>query len=128
MKLADFFSVAKQAASEWSSDKAPTHGAALAYYTLFSLAPLLLIAIGISGMIFGEEAARGQIFVHLRGLVGEQGGKAMEEMVLNANSQKGTSVTAIIVGAVTLLVGASTVFGQLQSSLNTVWGVEPKPG
>ncbi len=109
-------------------DNAPTLGAALAYYTVFSLAPLLIISIGIVGLVFGREAAQGQIFEQLRGLVGEESGKAMQEMVRTAASEKSTSMFATVVGGITLLFGASTVFGQLQASLNAIWGVEPKPG
>ena len=103
-------------------------GAALAYYTVFSLAPLLIIAIAIAGLVFGQEAAQGQIFEQLRGLIGEESGKAMQDMVQNANAKPATGVVATLVGVATLLFGASGVFGQLQTSLNTIWEVQPKPG
>lgn len=103
-------------------------GAALAYYTVFSLAPLLLISIALAGFFLGEEAARGQVLNQLSGLIGEQGGQAMQDMVQNANAKPTTGLVASIIGVVTLLFGASGVFGQLQTSLNIVWGVEPKPG
>ncbi|MEA3207471.1 MAG: rane protein [Chthoniobacter sp.] len=128
MKVGDAFSLTKQAAIAWMDDNAPTLGAALAYYTIFSLAPLLIISIGLAGMVLGQEAAQGQIFDQLRSLVGDEGGRAMQEMVRNAGSEKDTSVFATVLGGVTLLFGASTVFGQLQTSLNAVWGVQPKPG
>jgi uncharacterized BrkB/YihY/UPF0761 family membrane protein len=98
-------------------------GAALAYYTVFSLAPLLIIAIAIAGLVLGQEAAQGQIFDQLRGLLGEASGKAMQDMVQNANAKPATGVIAALIGVVTLLFGASGVFGQLQTSLNTIWGV-----
>ena len=109
-------------------DQAPTLGAALAYYTVFSLAPLLVIAIAIAGLVFGHEAAQGQIFDQLRGLLGEASAKAMQDMVQNANAKPATGAVATLIGVVTLLFGASGVFGQLQTSLNAIWDVEPKPG
>ena len=121
-------SLLKQTASEWMEDDAPTLGAALAYYTVFSLAPLMTIAIAIAGFFFGKEAAQGQIFDELRGLLGEEGGKAVEEMVQSANAQPTAGVVATIISVIILLFGASGVFGQLQASLNTIWGVKPKPG
>jgi membrane protein len=121
-------SLLKQTASEWMEDDAPSLGAALAYYTVFSLAPLMTIAIAIAGFFFGKEAAQGQIFDELRVLLGEEGGKAMEEMVQSANAQPTTGVVATVLSVIVLLFGASGVFGQLQASLNTIWGVKPKPG
>jgi membrane protein len=103
-------------------------GAALAYYTVFSLAPLMTIAIAMAGFFFGKEAAQGQIFDELRILLGEEGGKAVEEMVQSANAHPAAGIVATIISVVMLLVGASGVFGQLQASLNTIWGVKPKPG
>ena len=128
MKLNEFFPVLKQAAFEWLDDQAPALGAALAYYSVFSLAPLLIISIAIAGLVFGREAAQGQIFDQLRGLLGDASGKAMQDMVQNASAKPATSMVATLIGTVTLLFGASGVFGQLQASLNAIWGVEPKPG
>src|SRR4029434_7253765 len=102
--------------------------AALEYYTVFSLAPLLIITIAIAGLVFGAEAAQGQIFDQLRGLLGDASGKAMEEIVQSASAEPKTGVVATVIGLVTLLFGASGVFGQLQASLNIIWGVQPKPG
>lgn len=112
--------------SQLLSDKAMRLSAALAYYTILSLAPLLLIVIAIAGFAFGEEAARGGIVTQMRGLMGDTGAKALEEIVRNASQSDGKA-TASIVGLIMLLVGASGVFVQLQDSLNTIWGVEPKP-
>ena len=122
------FSLLKQTASEWMEDDAPSLGAALAYYTVFSLAPLMTIAIAIAGFFFGKEAAQGQIFDELRVLLGEEGGKAVEEMVQSASAQPTAGLIATIISVVMLLFGASGVFGQLQASLNAMWGVKPKPG
>ena len=121
-------SLFKQTASEWMADDAPSLGAALAYYTVFSLAPLMTIAIAIAGFFLGKEAAQGQIFDELRGLLGEEGGKAVEEMVQSANAQPTAGVVATIISVIMLLFGASGVFGQLQASLNAIWGVKAKPG
>jgi len=118
----------KQTASEWMEDDAPSLGAALAYYTVFSLAPLMTIAIAIAGFFFGKEAAQGQIFDELRVLLGEEGGKAIEEMVQSASTQPTVGVVATVISVIILLFGASGVFGQLQASLNRIWGVKPKPG
>jgi membrane protein len=122
------FSLLKQTASEWMEDDAPSLGAALAYYTVFSLAPLMTIAIAMAGFFFGKEAAQGQIFDELRVLLGEEGGKAVEEMVQSANAQPTAGVVATIISVIMLLFGASGVFGQLQASLNAIWGVKAKPG
>ena len=118
----------RKAASAWMEDQAPTLGATLAYYTVFSLAPLLIIAISIAGLAFGREAAQGQIFIQLRDLLGDAGGKAIQNMVQNANARPTTGLVATLIGFLTLLFGASGVFGQLQTSLNAIWGVRPKPG
>ena len=128
MNSKEIFAILKKAGSDWMEDQAPTLGAALAYYTVFSLAPLLIIAIAIAGLVFGQEAAQGQIFEQLRGLLGEASAKAMQDMVQNANAKPATGVVATLIGVVTLLFGASGVFGQLQTSLNAIWDVEPKPG
>ncbi len=128
MNPKEAFSLLKTTLFEWLDDQAPMLGAALAYYTVFSLAPLLIIAIAIAGLVFGAEAAQGQIFDQLRGLLGDASGKAMEEIVQSASAEPKTGVVATVIGIVTLLFGASGVFGQLQASLNIIWGVQPKPG
>ena len=116
-----------EAFRKFNEDKVTRLAAALAYYTIFSIAPLLIIVIAIAGAVFGEEAARGQIVAQIRDVVGDSGAELIQEMIQNAN-QPGTGVVATIVGIITLLIGATGVFGQLQDSLNTIWGVMPKPG
>ncbi|HEY5811981.1 MAG TPA: YihY/virulence factor BrkB family protein [Terrimicrobiaceae bacterium] len=128
MSLQETFATLKQAAWDWMDDQAPTLGGALAYYTVFSLAPLLILTVAIAGMIFGQEAAQGQIFTQLRSLIGAESAAAMQDIVQDANAKPTTGVWATILGFVTLFLGASGVFGQLQYSLNTIWGVAPKPG
>src|SRR5436309_4361519 len=110
----------KQTASAWSEDYAPSIGAALSYYTLFSIAPLLLIVIAVAGLVFGAEAARGEIFGQLAGLIGADGAKAVEGM-LQAADRPTQGMVATIVGVLTLLLGATTVFGELQNALDRIW-------
>lgn len=120
------FRLLKQTFKEWQKDKASRLAAALAYYTVFSLAPLLIIAIAIAGAIFGEEAARGEIVGQIQGLVGKQGAEIIETSIENANKPDVSNVASII-SIIFLLFGASGVFAQLQEALNTVWEVKPKP-
>jgi membrane protein len=95
-------------------------GAALSYYTLFSIAPLLVIVIAVAGLLFGEEAARGEIFAQLRGLMGRSGADAVEDLVKHARRpEQGTIAT--VIGSVVLLFGATTVFGELQNALDRIW-------
>ena len=101
-RVKEAFDLLKQAAWDWLDDQAPTLGAAVAYYTVFSLAPLLIIAVSIAGLVFGQEAAQGQIFDQLRTLVGEASAGAMEDVVESANSTPATGVVATIIGFVAL--------------------------
>ena len=120
MKLQQLWPLARQAAQSWVDDYAASMGAALAYYTLFSIAPLLLIVISIAGLVFGEEAARGQIFAQLQGLMGEQGAAAVEALLKNV-SKPSQGIIGTVVGVAVLLVGAMSVFGELQNSLDRIW-------
>ena len=120
------FSLLKEAFQEWQKDKASLLAAALAYYTIFSITPLLVIAIAIVGAVFGQETARGEILAQINSLVGEQGAQAIEMALENANQPEISSVASII-SVVVLLIGASGVFAQLQEALNTVWNVTAKP-
>lgn len=128
MKPKDIFQLLKATIAEWNEDKVPLWAAALAYYTVFSLAPLLLIAIAIAGSIFGEEAARGEIVAQIQGLVGKEGAEAIQAMIQNTQKPGSGGTIATIVGIITLAFGASGVFSQLQDALNTIWNVKPKPG
>ena len=127
MGLKTSWEMLKQTGLDWVEDKAPQLGAALAFYSVLSVAPLLLIAIAIAGLVFGEEAARGEIVAQIRGMVGEEGAVAIQEMLAHAR-KPGAGILATVFGIATLLFGASGVFGQLQDSLNTIWEVRPKPG
>ena len=120
-------SLLRETVNEWSKDKASRLAAALAYYTMFSFAPLLIVVIATVGLVFGRDAAQGHIMAQLGDLLGQQGLDVVQEMIRKA-SQPRTGITATIIGIVTLVFGASGVFGQLQDGLNTVWEVQPKPG
>jgi len=122
-----YLGIFKQTITEFTADKVPRLGAALAYYTIFSLAPLLLIVIAIAGLAFGHDAAQGKIFDQLRGALGPNTAAAIQDMVKNAAKPKSGSV-ATIIGVITLIFGASGVFGQLKDALNTIWDVKPKEG
>ena len=115
----------KETFTEFGEDKAPRLGAALAYYTIFSIGPLLLIAVAMAGLFFGQEAAQGRISGELDKVFGSQMSQAMEKMIQAANKPK-SGTLATIVGVFTLILGASGVFGQLKDALNTIWNVEKK--
>lgn len=116
----------RDAASAWSDDYAPSMGAALAYYTLFSVAPLLLIVISVAGLVFGEDAARGEIMAQLQGLIGADSAKAVESLLRSVNKpDKGLLGT--LAGVVVLIIGATTVFGELQDAMDRIWRVKPPP-
>ena len=112
----------KEAVSAWVNDSAPSKGAALAYYATFSIAPLLFIAISVAGLIYGQEAVQGAVFGQLTDLMGENGAKAVEEMLTRLERPESGAV-GTLVGLLLLLIGASTVFGQLQSALDSIWQV-----
>lgn len=122
-----WWTLLKEAFEKWSVDKAPRLGAALSYYTVFSLVPLLVLTISIAGLVFGTEAAEQAIMSQMESLVGPQSAGAIKQMLAIAEKpSNGTVASLIAIG--TLLLGASGVFSQLQDALNTVWGVEPKTG
>ena len=127
MKLRVVWGLLKDTVYEWNEDKAPRLGAALAYYSIFSIAPLLVLVIAVASLIFGEKAAQGAIVREIEGTVGEPVANAIEFLLQQAH-QEGGGVTATVIAGVTLLFGAAGVFGQLQDALNTIWKVKPKPG
>jgi membrane protein len=120
------FTLLKDTFREWREDGANRLAAALAYYTTFSLAPLLVLIIAIAGLVGGHEAAQSQVMAQVKDLLGVEGREFVQGMIQSA-SRPSTGVTATIIGAVTLLFGALGVFGELQNSLNTIWEVKPKP-
>jgi len=115
-------------ATQWFEDEPFQLAAALSYYTLFSLAPILIIAIALAGFFFDREAATNQIVQTFQGFVGQESAKAVQEMIRNASSKPKTGMISTVVGIVVLVFGAGGVVGQLQSSLNRIWGVTTKPG
>jgi membrane protein len=112
----------EQTYSEWNKDNAPRLGAALAYYTVFSLAPLLVVVIAVAGLAFGQAAARGQIVWQIEDLIGKQGAEAVQIM-LQAAWSPGEGILATLFGLIALIVGASLVVSELRNSLNVVWDV-----
>ncbi|MBN9523289.1 YihY/virulence factor BrkB family protein [bacterium] len=124
MTLKDAWPLLKQTGQEFQNDKAMTLGAALAFYTALSIAPLLLLVIVIAGAVYGAEAARGGIAHQLDDLIGSEGARAVEGMLAKTQTPGGGAVSTIV-GVVTLLIGATGVFGSLQEALNTVWNVKP---
>jgi len=119
--------VVKETGTAWDEDNVTRLAASLAYYTLLSIAPLIILAVAVTGLAFGEAAAREHIAGELAGVVGTGAAEAIQTIAKNAHTP-GSGVFSIVVGVVVLLFGASGVFGELQAALNTVWDVAPKPG
>lgn len=122
--IRDAYNLVKQTGNEWIDDRAPTFAASLAYYTAFSLAPTLVIVVAIAGSIFGADAARGEIQAQLQGPMGEQGARAIGEMVEHASKWE-SGVLATLIGLVVLVFGATGVFAELQTALNAIWDAKP---
>lgn len=122
MNIKLFFSLAKKAVNAWIDDYAPSMGAAIAFYTVFSLAPLVIIVLAVAGFFWGAEAVQGELFGQIRGLVGADGASAVQGIIQGASEPtKGIIATAISV--VVLAVGSTTVFAELQSALDRIWHV-----
>jgi len=119
----------KESVSAWIDDFAPSMGAGIAYYTAFSIAPLLILVIAIAGFFFGTDAASGYVYAQVAGLLGQDGAKAVQDMVERASSADEGIVATLISGGL-LLLGATTVFGELQSDLDRIWKAPAakKPG
>ena len=113
----------REVVKEWSDDDALTLGAALSYYTIFSMAPLLVLAIAVAGLAFGRAAAQGEIVAQIQGVLGPSGAELIESMIERA-SEPASGVLATVISLVTMFFGASGVFGQLQGSLNKIWGAD----
>jgi membrane protein len=128
MKRKSIWQFLKTIINEWIEAEPFQLAAALSYYTLFSLAPLLLIAIGVAGFVFGREAAQNQIVETLQGMIGQESAQTVQEMIQTSNEKPKTGMFSTIIGFVALLFGAGGVVGQLQTSLNKIWEVTPKPG
>jgi membrane protein len=126
MTAKNIWILTKAASSSWVDDYAQSMGAALAYYTMLSIAPFLLIVISLAGMIFGLEAARGEIAAQLQGLMGREGAEAVQKLLESA-SKPAESVAAAVAGLVLLLVGATSVFAELQDALDRIWRAPKRP-
>ena len=126
MKPATAWSLARETLSSWSDDYASSMGAALAYYTMFSIAPLLLIVISVAGLFFGEQAARGEIMDQLEGLMGVEGAHAVQALLTSVNHPK-AGILATVFGVVALVIGATTVIGELQNALDRIWRAPRRP-
>ncbi len=116
----EIWELTKTAASAWSNDYAPSMGAALSYYTVFSLAPLILIVVSIAGLVFGKEAAQGALFAQLSSMMGTDAAAAIEGLLASVNKPSQGAV-GTVVGIAVLLLGATTVFGELQDALDRIW-------
>lgn len=127
MKAREALDLLKETGNSWLDDKAMRLAASLAFYTLLSLAPLLVLVVSLAGLVFGDEAARGGVAGQISGLVGEQSADAIQTILANAKKPS-SGVLGTVFGVSLLLFGASGVFGELQEAMNVIWEVQPKPG
>jgi membrane protein len=126
-RLRPWLALAKSTVSSWLDDYAPSMGAALSYYTVFSLAPLLLIVVSVAGLVFGEQAVRGELFGQLQALMGADAAQAVQSLLASA-SRPVHGVIGTAVGIAVLVFGATTVFGELQDDLDRIWRAPPREG
>jgi membrane protein len=124
--LKGFWVTLKQTFWAWNCHEAPRLGAALSFYTMLSLAPLLILVVAIASLLFGHSAAQHEIIGQVQGIMGAEGAKAVEAVI--EHGQRPAGVFASVIGLATLLVGASGAFSELQSALNKIWDVQPKKG
>ena len=124
MQTKNILSVLKCTISEWFEHRGGSMGAALAFYTLFSLAPILVLVLAIAGWFYGPQAAQGELFAQLRGLVGSQGAEAIQAVLAGAKNKEEGRMATLIASAL-LLFGATTVFAELKASLDAIWQVPP---
>lgn len=122
----DGFTILKAAFSGFMNDLALKFSASLSYYTIFSLAPLLLLVISLAGIFLGQDAIQGKVFKEINGLVGNDAAKQIQDMIKHLELS-GKSTISVIIGVVTLIIGATTVFGEIQESINIIWQVKAKP-
>jgi membrane protein len=126
-RFSRFLQLAKAALAGWWNDNVPRLGASLSYYTLFAIAPVLLVSIGIAGLVFGQEAVRGQVVAQIDSLVGSDAAKAIQAMLASA-WKPDAGILATVVGGLTFLLGATGAFLELESALNDIWRVKSKAG
>jgi len=125
--LKSFWKLLRDSAQAWVQDRASSMGAALAYYAIFSLSPLLVLVVVVVGFIYGEQAAQGQLIARLDNLVGHQVAVTIERLIEQTYANQGGSILALVIGFGTLLIAATTVFGELKSSLDQIMGPGPEP-
>ncbi|HEX2797874.1 MAG TPA: YhjD/YihY/BrkB family envelope integrity protein, partial [Immundisolibacter sp.] len=118
--LNTWWTLVKNSLASWVDDYAPSMGAALSYYSVFSLAPLLLIVVSVAGLVFGDEAVRGELFAQLQGLMGENAAKTIQGLLASVSNPT-DGVIGTVVGIGVLLIGATTVFSELQNALDRIW-------
>src|SRR5690606_20394727 len=123
MRIRRFFSLARRSVQSWLDDYAPSMGAAIAFYAVFSLAPLVMIVIGVAGFFWGEDAVRGELLRQIGGMVGENGASAIEGVIRSGAQEPGQGVAAGLISAGVLLVRTTTVFAELQRALDRIWEV-----
>jgi membrane protein len=123
-RLTTLKTVLRQAGSAWISDNAPRLGAALAFYTLFSLAPILIVAVSMAGVVFGEQNVQVAIDRHSQALLGTQGAAALQTIIQNSTSKPALGWVATTIGLLTILIGASGAFNELQDAMNVIWKVD----
>ncbi|CAG0952069.1 partial hypothetical protein, partial [Gammaproteobacteria bacterium] len=121
-----WWAITRDAVRLWLACDAFTYAGALAFYTLFSLAPVVIIAVSVIGLVLGEQAAQGQIVAQLQDLMGREAAVAVEQAVARSRIQE-SGILPTLLGVSALLIGATTVFGQMQLSLNAIWGVAARP-
>jgi membrane protein len=124
-RLGTVVALARETVTRWSQDKASTLAAALAFYALFSLAPLVLIAVTVAGLVFGHRAAEGQLYAQLAVVMGSATARSVERLVANLYQERSGGILATVIGVATLLFGASKLFVQLQDAMNTIWKATP---
>ncbi|ACU64040.1 YihY/virulence factor BrkB family protein [Chitinophaga pinensis] len=122
----DYFTILKAAFTGFMDDMALKFSASLAYYTVFSLAPLLLLLISLAGVFLSRDVIQTKVFSEINGIVGNEAALQVQEMIRNLE-MTGKSTISVIIGVVTLIIGATTVFGEIQQSINIIWQVKPKP-
>jgi membrane protein len=121
-----YWDLTKRTYNEWDRHHAPTLGASLAYYTVLSLAPLLIVVTTVVGLALGHAAAQGHLMEQIQGMVGGEGAKAIQQVIAHADQPK-TGIIASLLGLVTLFLGASGVFAEIHDALNRIWDIKPKP-
>jgi len=126
LTLKGIWKILKASVEGFMEDKIPKLSGALAYYTVFSMAPLLLLIISLCGLFLGQEAVEGKVYAALSGFMGNDTAAQLQEIIRHA-SLSGKGTVAFTVGIVTLLIGATTVFAEIQDSINTIWRIKPKP-